>query len=169
MSEPIQSISQSNYILHNIDAKKLYVQEPLFTANSGDAVYVGWRPDETVLYSGQATGNLTLSDNPLNYERLLVTFNASTGNTDMGAGSEIFEPDKTHLVCLHNYFMYQTTQTAFNNMNEAWAVYSGVDTTAWTRTIGGWRNGSTYTSNLNNSNDFLKVSKVIGINRKENA
>lgn len=35
MSE-IQSISQSNYILHNIDAKKLYVQEPLFTANSGD-------------------------------------------------------------------------------------------------------------------------------------
>ena len=97
MSEPIQSIAQNNYILHNIDAKKLYVQEPLFTANSGDAVYVGWRPDETVLYSGQATGNLTLSDNPLNYERLLVTFNASTGNTDMGAGSEIFEPDKTHL------------------------------------------------------------------------
>jgi hypothetical protein len=121
--------------------------------------------NETVLYSGQATGNLTLSDNPLNYERLLVTFNASTGNTDMGAGSEIFEPDKTHLVCLHNYFMYQTTQTAFNNMNEAWAVYSGVDTTTWTRTIGGWRNGSTYTSNLNNSNNFLKVSKVIGINR----
>ena len=169
MSEPIQSIAQNNYILHNIDAKKLYVQEPLFTANSGDAVYVGWRPDETVLYSGQATGNLTLSDNPLNYERLLVTFNASTGNTDMGAGSEIFEPDKTHLVCLHNYFMYQTTQTAFNNMNEAWAVYSGVDTTTWTRTIGGWRNGTTYTSNLTNSNDFLKVSKVIGINRKENA
>jgi len=121
--------------------------------------------NETVLYSGQATGNLTLSDNPLNYERLLVTFNASTGNTDMGAGSEIFEPDKTHLVCLHNYFMYQTTYTAFNNMNEAWAVYSDVDTTTWTRTIGGWRNGSTYTSNLNNSNNFLKVSKVIGINR----
>ena len=168
MSE-IQSIAQNNYILHNIDAKKLYVQEPLFTANSGDAVYVGWRPDETVLYSGQATGNLTLADNPLNYERLLVTFNASTGNTDMGAGSEMFEPDKTHLVCLHNYFMYQTTQTAFNNMNEAWAVYSGVDTTTWTRTIGGWRNGATYTSNLTNSNDFLKVSKVIGINRKENA
>ena len=45
MSEPIQSISQGNYILHNIDAKKLYVQEPLFTANSGDALYVGWRPD----------------------------------------------------------------------------------------------------------------------------
>ena len=48
----IQTISQGNYILHNIDAKKLYVQEPLFTANSGDAVYVDWRPYETVPYSG---------------------------------------------------------------------------------------------------------------------
>ena len=65
MSEPIESISQGNYILHNIDAKKLYVQEPLFTANSGDAVYVGWRPDETVLWSGDAyTGStaITLSE-----------------------------------------------------------------------------------------------------------
>ena len=123
--------------------------------------------DETVLYSGQSTGNLTLSDSPLNYERLLVTFNATIGNNDMGAGSEIIEPDKTHIVCLHNYFMYQTTQTAFSNMNEAWAVYSGVDTTEWTRTIGGWRNGATYTSTLNDNNDFLKVSKVIGINRKQ--
>ena len=62
MSEPIQSISQGNYILHNIDAKKLYVQEPLFTANSGDAVYVGWRPDETVLWSAnsvQSAANLS--------------------------------------------------------------------------------------------------------------
>ena len=122
--------------------------------------------DETTLFSGQATGNLTLSDDPLNYDRLLITFNASTGTTDMGAGSEIFEPDKTHIVCLHNYFMYQTSQTIFGNMNEAWAVYSGVDTTAWTRTIGGWRNGATYTSTLNNDNSFLKISKIIGIGKK---
>ena len=162
---------QDRYILSNMTSEKLYAKSPLTTGVSGTSAYIGLEPsatyNETVLYSGQATGNLTLSDNPLNYDRLLVTFNASTGNTDMGAGSETFEPDKTHLVCLHNYFMYQTSQTAFNNMNEAWAVYSGVDTTAWTRTIGGWRNGSTYTSNLNASNDFLKISKVIGINRKE--
>ena len=65
MSEPIQSIAQNNYILHNIDAKKLYVQEPLFTANSGDAVYVGWRPDETVLWSGSSSTsafNITLNE-----------------------------------------------------------------------------------------------------------
>ena len=56
MSDEIQAISQGNYILHNIDAKKLYVQEPLFTANSGDAVYVGWRPDETVLWENTTSG-----------------------------------------------------------------------------------------------------------------
>ena len=165
------AIWNNNYLLSNLDAQKLYAQSPLTTGVSGTSAYIGIEPsaryNETVLYSGQATGNLTLSDNPLNYDRLLVTFNASTGNTDMGAGSETFEPDKTHIVCLHNYFMYQTTQTAFNNMNEAWAVYSGVDTTTWTRTIGGWRNGSTYTSNLNDSNNFLKISKIVGINRKE--
>ena len=75
MSDSIQSISQGNYILHNIDAKKLYVQEPLFTANSGDAVYVGWRPDETVLYSGAYNGTTTsyaLNDNITNFEKIKV-------------------------------------------------------------------------------------------------
>ena len=166
MSENIQSISQGTYTIGQTSATNfvagngIKIDEP-----SAGTVRIG--NDETVLFTGQATGNLTLSDNPLNYERLLVTFNASTGTTDMGAGSEIIEPDKTQIICLHNYFMYQTTQTVFGNMNEAWAVYSGVNTTEWTRTIGGWRNGAAYTSNLNNDNSFLKISKIIGINRKE--
>lgn len=73
MSENIQAISQGNYILHNIDAKKLYVQEPLFTANSGDAVYVGWRPDETVLWSGNSTvlnNTFNLSEPYTNFEKI---------------------------------------------------------------------------------------------------
>lgn len=74
MSEPIQSIAQNNYILHNIDAKKLYVQEPLFTANSGDAVYVGWRPDETVLWSGAATASASLSEPITGFERVKISF-----------------------------------------------------------------------------------------------
>jgi hypothetical protein len=78
MSE-IQSISQNNYILHNIDAKKLYVQEPLFTANSGDAVYVGWRPDETVLYKFTGSNILStsaynLSEAYTNFEQMRITF-----------------------------------------------------------------------------------------------
>ena len=76
MSEPIQSIAQNNYILHNIDAKKLYVQEPLFTANSGDAVYVGWRPDETVIFSGNrnitATGQLNTTEAPSAFEKIEI-------------------------------------------------------------------------------------------------
>ena len=73
MSEPIQSIAQNNYILHNIDAKKLYVQEPLFTANSGDAVYVGWRPDETVLWEGNAS-TFSLSEAATGFDNLQITY-----------------------------------------------------------------------------------------------
>lgn len=73
MSE-INAIATNNYILHNIDAKKLYVQEPLFTANSGDAVYVGWRPDETVLWSGTANaGEFTLNETYKNFEKIGIT------------------------------------------------------------------------------------------------
>lgn len=85
MSE-IQSIAQNNYILHNIDAKKLYVQEPLFTANSGDAVYVGWRPDETVLWSGnsgQVTASMLLtvplSEPASAFEKIQIKCNCSYG------------------------------------------------------------------------------------------
>ena len=80
MSDPIQSISQSNYVLHNIDAKKLYVQEPLFTANSGDAVYVGWRPDETVLFLHSSvpmspTGTVYQMSEPItHFERIKVEY-----------------------------------------------------------------------------------------------
>lgn len=91
MSEPIQAISQGNYILHNIDAKKLYVQEPLFTANSGDAVYVGWRPDETVLWetptpsnppyvTGGQTSAISLSDSYTNYDTLRLVYRHSWGS-----------------------------------------------------------------------------------------
>lgn len=89
MANEIESISQGNYILHNIDAKKLYVQEPLFTANSGDAVYVGWRPDETVLFENWdnsvqqlisgATRTFNLTENVSAFEQIRLTFRHSYG------------------------------------------------------------------------------------------
>jgi len=86
MSE-INAIATNNYILHNIDAKKLYVQEPLFTANSGDAVYVGWRPDETVLYSapttnGVSAGQLTESKNNFSTLRYDVGYSGGRNNNE---------------------------------------------------------------------------------------
>lgn len=83
MSDEIQAIATNNYVLHNIDAKKLYVQEPLFTANSGDAVYVGWRPDETVLWSGDnLTANMPLSESMRNFEEIKFYYGYNDNNSN---------------------------------------------------------------------------------------
>lgn len=158
MSE-IQSIAQNNYILHNIDAKKLYVQEPLFTANSGDAVYVGWRPDETVLWSGNAgTGtNLVLTENYTNFDRLRFEYRPwSEGETPSHQISEVGTT--------YNNF----TLGSFWNNNTTYATfiytYQGNGTNQLNFIRGAFNNGSNWTTAGN-----LRMFKVIGINRKENA
>ena len=155
----IQTISQGNYILHNIDAKKLYVQEPLFTANSGDAVYVGWRPDETVLWEGSAgTGtNLILSENYNNFDRL--RFEYRPWSEDETPSHQISEVGTTY-----NNF----TLGSFWNNNTTYATfiytYQGNGTNQLNFIRGAYNNGNNWTTAGN-----LSMFKVIGINRKENA
>ena len=165
MSEPIQSIAQNNYILHNVDAKKLYVQEPLFTANSGDAVYVGWRPDETVLWSGTnvGTAEITLSESYKNFDRIGIEIQSNAaGNI---AYSEILGSSKFAVPWTDNYdggwFMLnwygQFSANAENNKIKLTSC----------RFIGYQREGQNTTCG-SNTND-IRVYKIVGINRKENA
>lgn len=157
MSEAIESISQGNYILHNIDAKKLYVQEPLFTANSGDAVYVGWRPDETVLYSGAYNGTTTsyaLNDNITNFEKIKVY--GMTNDGDMLFNEFYTDPQPRYFTFFGSWSGLQlktrcyaiSNNTAFNN-------FGGVEVNF----------GSTSTG----THQHIGITKVIGVNRKENA
>ena len=172
MSEPIQSIAQNNYILHNIDAKKLYVQEPLFTANSGDAVYVGWRPDETVLWSGTyGSTALSLSESPLNFNTIKVYYgghnnNASGQNSYYGCAE--YEPVINGTTA--QYIPIISTfigNLGTNTMYEVYTMWSGVNTTEWERIYYAWKN-ITGTS-WNTGSNWQSVYKVIGVNRKENA
>ena len=173
MSDEIQAIANNNYILHNIDAKKLYVQEPLFTANSGDAVYVGWRPDETVLWEGSvivstAQNVLNLSESLNNFETFKI-YDKSIDRANIGTritefnsvSSEIYfgtedawidswQPT-TEGCCYigHNYY------SANNNRDKICTLrsfYKSLPTSA-----------SEATHNLG------IVYKVVGVNRKENA
>lgn len=172
MSEPIQSISQGNYILHNIDAKKLYVQEPLFTANSGDAVYVGWRPDETVLWSGTLTvGNTAQMSEPvsaferykfylLGYERKLKVINefwtdgSSAGN----------EPYKVNPIIFQAGAGFFTINAGDCKWNTTW------DNLQYVAGYNKWMpfNNSTW-NQINTNTDSPTITKIVGINRKENA
>ena len=167
MSEPMQSIAQNNYILHNIDAKKLYVQEPLFTANSGDAVYVGWRPDETVLFETTATSGVasaTLSEPLTNFERVKIKFGAGN-DANMNVRTCYNEFDTN---CWQYNLVGQRTDdagivfgvgafSAANNYTELHRQYGKYYIFLTGNTVNG-------PGNLN-----ISLFKVIGINRKENA
>ena len=155
MSEPIQSIAQNNYILHNIDAKKLYVQEPLFTANSGDAVYVGWRPDETVLYSGSVKwdGTVPLSEPISSFNEIKVYMETQND----AAEYSLYYPGTTKTINAiipkgdgNNDYLYNTRWTVGST---ALSYYK------------------TFIQSIGPNTQYKEVGifEVIGINRKENA
>lgn len=159
MSE-IQSISQSNYILHNIDAKKLYVQEPLFTANSGDAVYVGWRPDETVLYSGfNDLSAVTLSDSVSNYQYIRTElYNAGVDSNVIGTC--LFPSDKKGSYCFEGGIISNILHIYGGNI-----ITNGTGLSA----VNGYHQWFTSTTGVGTEYTSSKICKVVGINRKENA
>ena len=158
MSE-IQSIAQNNYILHNIDAKKLYVQEPLFTANSGDAVYVGWRPDETVLYSGNGTSAVTLSESITNFDTIKIKY---------GPDSIVWhEYPGMNNNKVHERIVAGGT-SAQNWFGDIFMVFNNNKInvlTAWCYSV---TNQMTYNTGYN-TYALNSIYEVRGINRKENA
>ena len=172
MSEPIQSIAQNNYILHNIDAKKLYVQEPLFTANSGDAVYVGWRPDETVLYSGNS--NITtgaLSEPATNFNYLRVSFAEKAAGAAYPGGQLVSDLDINECLAGNNIssacagLSYHELGTSVDLGLRIGIFYLTSPTTFSSYHVEKQANSTAAAGNIGN----MWVSKVIGINRKENA
>ena len=176
MSEPIQSIAQNNYILHNIDAKKLYVQEPLFTANSGDAVYVGWRPDETVLWSGEATTGSTA----MNLSEPLTAFNKveiwnkggqiyTIGTTWSGADTpNTCECEYNRMDRPLSGYKQVIVDLSANPSNWTNIVYLGNKVCCPVRFLTTANNyGITYYANVGDGETHL--TKIVGINRKENA
>lgn len=172
MSEPIQSIAQNNYILHNIDAKKLYVQEPLFTANSGDAVYVGWRPDETVLYDNPTNHNVTttaefvMNESLWNFHRAFIEFdNMEFADTPLN-----MEIDMDVTTTATKYYTPMKNGNSFPVLNIPYANFQineagNIKYSDRGLLYGNWTSVNTTTGD----NRGYRVRKVIGINRKENA
>ena len=160
----IQTISQGNYILHNIDAKKLYVQEPLFTANSGDAVYVGWRPDETVLYSGHisegaAQTAYSLSEPISAFDSYKVYWLWNQGTNCAGTVNEFFWDED--IPTNNNFTLFSVNRFGGANYS-AWGLFE----------IASNLKDITYTysqQNTDTASKNIKIKKIIGVNRKENA
>ena len=173
MSEPIQSIAQNNYILHNIDAKKLYVQEPLFTANSGDAVYVGWRPDETVLFSaanssGSTAQTITLSEPYSAFDRLRMYYSIDDGDAGMTEVLTTCSRFDCSTQCSQapqgGVSMWKGERYYLMNGNQISASPSA-SMLYWSNSTS---DSTTQTGKCQSYSSF-RVHQILGINRKENA
>jgi hypothetical protein len=176
MSE-INAIATNNFILHNIDAKKLYVQEPLFTANSGDAVYVGWRPDETVLWENTAwPGNdanpgvntANLSESIYNFDSIKIYGSRNSYNSFTLLASNCNEFDTSIMSAqnerciLYNFFLGNSNGQPF----DCWTVLKFNNGTSLSEISGGQK---PLTGSIDTSRVYYHPYKIVGINRKENA
>lgn len=164
MSEPIQSIAQNNYILHNIDAKKLYVQEPLFTANSGDAVYVGWRPDETVLWEGDLSvsgNNLGTLSEPLSSFKE-VGFYVEGGQYRRPPRLTTFSLEYNTQAFYNPVIEWIEASEYYKNMPYVSISNNSISIVSWFN-----QKGAGITAAQGSCNSHLR--KIVGINRKENA
>ena len=166
MSE-INAIATNNYILHNIDAKKLYVQEPLFTANSGDAVYVGWRPDETVLFSAATPydknrTSITLSESYKNFDELKIYWAHHIGTQFTEQITYTDTQDANDFMCIGGR---GTNANQITHFEAAWSAVNNTSLTAVACIFSTVKAGTSIS--WANSNELMPY-KIIGINRKEN-
>lgn len=170
----IQTISQGNYILSNIAAADLYVQEPLYTGQSGSSAYIGWN-NETVLYenySGRptATGSyIDLSESPLNFDYVEVYLNGSTpsGNTNIANGYE--KIPNQQLAALGSQEFVKAFVASVGNTGTIYEMgcgYSGTSGTRWTKWYGYAKNVTSTAAELGNAT-HLNIWKVVGVGRKQ--
>ena len=157
MSEPIQSISQGNYIL----ATQQEVSHDNTLSGNGTVdsplgVVPGY--NETVLWSGNCTGvsSVNLSEPLTNFEYGKVIYCPYTANNQVPYKIHEFVPDDSRLIIsLSNFntdFKLNIFKTRFSASNTTFyslsnAYFDGTWTSA-------------------NHNNFLGMYKIIGINRK---
>lgn len=150
-----------------------------YTGVSGvvvDPVNKTIRADETVLFDGSAgaSDTITLSESPMNFERIKVLYSTHSTTVDgadtkdVGIGYTEFLPNSTTTVILETVFIYNPqTQTNPNQINHGVAVYYNIQTTTWTRIMSAWSQAWFLGGGTSRTDgDFVYVHKIIGINRK---
>ena len=167
MSE-INAIATNNFILHNIDAKKLYVQEPLFTANSGDAVYVGWRPDETVLWSGSthtSGADITLSEPYTAFDTLKIYANGYNNGYQPQCNEYKVDTQNAQIF----YVLCENRPGSTPGIRFNYFELSGHTDYSKLRISHAWQFSITANAVINTSGTNANINYIVGVNRKENA
>ncbi len=153
MSEPIQSISQGNYILKGTVATSTGIvgdgsqQNPL-------------RVDETVLWSGSPTAStisINLSEPISGFERFAVEWRSYA----RFYRDELFGDSNTPVIALGAVFV--NTDGNYEKSLTTWTTNDGLSY-SWKATI----HGSFTGNQTSNFNQYVVPLKIVGINRIAN-
>ena len=146
-----------------VRAEGLYVQEPLFYAQSGTSGYIGSDLNETVLFEGSYNTNTTsvdLSESVDNFDSFKVLWDHFGTDVNANRKWEEYSPDTKQCNC---YIGRATSTTAFN----MFVTYWGNNKTSLTKIFCGYStcsNGAA-AGNWSLVNEVIPI-KVVGINRK---
>lgn len=124
--------------------------------------------DETVLYSGEPVLNPTLSELPTNFERLRITYGSNNSSTvGNNIGIETLEIPVDLINPYSDGALYMTYSfsgdVGTKQPQVVSAYYTGVKTASWTCLWGLY--GRLYSGTKTESTDWIRIHKVVGINR----
>lgn len=156
MSEPIQSISQGNYILQGTVATSAGIVGDGSTQNP-------LRADETVLYEGTNNTNpIILSEKITNFEKIEITWEHNYNNTIIN------HPIFTYFIPSNELFAYggRSAGSGFVWFIAAWTV--GSDNKTLTRTQSKYITITTSVGAPADNSNLFPI-KVVGINRIGNS
>lgn len=171
MSEPIQSISQGNYVLAT---QQEVSHDNTLSGNGTSASPLGVVPgyNETLLYSGNVSiGNkddIPLNEVITNFERIKViaawSYNQNFGDPYMIGITEIPTEFSAHQFNIATFGAAQTNQIQTNSVNFITFgnyYFKNASTIGVQGAYRDYNAGGAF-----NSTDTLKIVRVIGINRK---
>lgn len=152
-----------------VKSNDLYVQEPLFTGTSGTSAYIGWKPDETVLWNAgdiYKTTAFTLSEPLTAFEKVRFEI---TGYTHVYAENTHQTPSANdeELTTCFTYYCKNSDGAPLQMMMGTYSSTDGLN-------YGLVRSKFLYMPNTatvweGNTTDGPHLQKIIGINRKPEA
>ena len=160
------AIWNDRYILSNMTSEKLYAKSPLTTGVSGTSAYIGLEPsatyNETLLCSatiqtGASPTAYHLSEPISAFESYKVYWLWNQGTDSAPTVTEFFwSPDIPNN---RNFTLFSVNRYAGTNYS-AWGLFELASNLQDITYTFSQQNGDT-------ANKYIKISKIIGINRKE--
>jgi hypothetical protein len=166
MSENIQSIAQGTYTLGQTSATT-YQAGPGISITQPSEGIVRISNDETLLYYNDTPGGtITLSESPLNFKEIKMTYGNKHGSqitNNFGEDTVYYDPTDRNAILFNGVFDSNATATGVNTFIEYYVSYTGCSGTEWTRTKCMFK--TINATAWGGTESWLKYLKIVGINR----